>query len=68
MPTQMVWSDGDTAVKEKGVRYCGDYVTGDYRLEILLGVSHWLPDQCADRVADLFLEWASAHPIAVTSQ
>ena len=68
VPTQMVWSDGDTAVKEKGVRYCGDYVTGDYRLEILLGVSHWLPDQCADRVADLFLEWASAHPIAVTSQ
>jgi pimeloyl-ACP methyl ester carboxylesterase len=68
VPTQMVWSDGDAAVKEKGVRDCGDYVTGDYRLEILRGVSHWLPDQCPDRVADLILEWASAHPIAVTSQ
>ena len=67
VPTQMVWSDGDTAVKEKGVRHCGDYVTGDYRLVILRGESHWLPDECPDRVADLILEWASAHPITVSS-
>ncbi len=67
VPTQMVWSDGDAAVKEKGVRDCARYVTGDYRLEILRGVSHWIPDQCPDRVADLILELASAHPIAATS-
>ena len=67
VPTLMVWSDGDAAIKEKGVRDCGHYVTGDYRLEILRGVSHWLPEHAPDRVADLILEWASAHPIAVSA-
>lgn len=63
VPTLFVWSDGDTAIKEKSVRDCANYVTGEYRLEVINGVTHWMPDECPDRVADLLLEWLGAHPI-----
>lgn len=61
VPTMMIWSDGDTAIQEPGVRDCADYVTGEYRLEILRGVTHWIPDECPDRAAELLLEWFAAH-------
>ena len=63
VPTMFIWSDGDDAIKEKGVRDCANYVTGEYRLEIFNGVSHWMPDECPDRVADLLLDWTRSHPI-----
>lgn len=63
VPTLYVWSDGDTAVLDKAARNCGGYVTGEYRFEILHGVSHWIPDEQPDAIADLLLEWFAAHPI-----
>lgn len=63
VPTQMVWSDGDSAITEKGVRDTAGFVTADYRLEILRGVTHWIPDQCPDRAAELLLEWFDRHPL-----
>ncbi len=66
VPTMLIWSDGDTACLEKGVRGSAGYVTADYRLEVLHGVTHWMPDECPDRVADLLLEWLAAHPIPAT--
>jgi pimeloyl-ACP methyl ester carboxylesterase len=62
VPTMYVWSDGDTALLEKGARNTGRYVNGEYRLEILHG-SHWMLDEQPDAVADLLLEWLAAHPI-----
>jgi pimeloyl-ACP methyl ester carboxylesterase len=63
VPTLYVWSDGDTAVLSKAARNCGRYVTGEYRYEVLHGVSHWIPDERPDAIADLLLEWFATHPI-----
>jgi pimeloyl-ACP methyl ester carboxylesterase len=62
VPTMYVWSDGDTALLDKAAHATGDYVSADYRFEILRGVSHWVPDEQADKLADLLLDWFSAHP------
>jgi pimeloyl-ACP methyl ester carboxylesterase len=63
VPTMYVWSDKDVALAEKPARNTVRYVTGDYRFEVLRGVSHWIPDECPDAAADLLLEWFAAHPI-----
>ena len=67
VPTMYVWSDGDIALLEKGARLCGDYVLGEYRLEVLKGVSHWILDEQPDTTADLLLDWLAAHPAASRS-
>jgi pimeloyl-ACP methyl ester carboxylesterase len=63
VPTLFVWSDQDIAVTEKPARDTARYLSGEYRFEILHGVSHWIPDECPDTAADLLLEWFEAHPI-----
>lgn len=62
VPTMYVWSDGDTALLEKGARDCGRYVSGEYRFEVLHG-THWMLDEQPDKVATLLLEWLASHPI-----
>jgi pimeloyl-ACP methyl ester carboxylesterase len=62
VPTLFVWSDGDLAVAEKSARDTARFVSGEYRFEILRGISHWIPDECPDTAADLLLEWFAAHP------
>ncbi len=62
VPTMYVWTDGDTALTEKPARDTANYVTGEYRFEILHG-SHWIPDEQPDKAADLLLEWFDTHPI-----
>jgi len=37
-------------------------VTGPYHLEVLEGVSHWIPEEVPDTVVRLFLEHAG--PVA----
>jgi pimeloyl-ACP methyl ester carboxylesterase len=63
VPALYVWSDGDTAVLGKCAHDCARYVSGEYRFEILRGASHWIPEERADAVADLLLEWFGAHPV-----
>lgn len=62
VPTMYVWSDGDIALAEKPARDTANYVSGDYRFEVLHG-SHWIPDEQPDKAADLLLEWFESHPI-----
>jgi pimeloyl-ACP methyl ester carboxylesterase len=62
VPTLYIWGDGDTAVLTRGAHGCGRYVSGEYRFEILEGVSHWILDEASDRVAEMLLEWFAAHP------
>lgn len=62
VPTLYVWSDRDIAITEKPARETANYVAGPYRFETLHGASHWLPEEKADEVADLLLEWFAAHP------
>jgi pimeloyl-ACP methyl ester carboxylesterase len=63
VPTMFIWSDGDTACLEPGARDNARFVTADYRFEILRDVTHWIPDDEPDRVADLLLEWFAQHPV-----
>jgi pimeloyl-ACP methyl ester carboxylesterase len=59
-----VWGDNDKYVLSKAARTCGRFVYGEYRFEILPGVSHWLFDEKPNAVADLLLDWFVAHPSA----
>jgi pimeloyl-ACP methyl ester carboxylesterase len=58
----VIWSDGDIALREKGARATGDYVLGEYRFEVLKGVSHWILDEQPDTTAALLLDWFAGHP------
>ncbi|MDT5021677.1 MAG: hypothetical protein QOI33_2201 [Mycobacterium sp.] len=61
VPTLYVWSDRDIALMPKSAYDTGRYVTGEYRFEIMPGVSHWIPDEQPDKLAELLLEWFAAH-------
>ena len=61
VPTLHVWSDGDRALGRTGTELTAGYVDGPYRLEVLEGVSHWVPEQAADRLAAVLLEHVRAH-------
>lgn len=56
VPTLMVWGTGDPALDRAGIEACGDYVRAAYRLEILDGAGHWLPETAADRLAPLVID------------
>jgi pimeloyl-ACP methyl ester carboxylesterase len=56
VPTLFVWSDGDPFVSWAAAGRCGHFVSGPYRLQVLNGTSHWLPEQVPDRVAALLTE------------
>ncbi|GAB3777129.1 alpha/beta fold hydrolase [Nocardioides ungokensis] len=51
VPTTLVWSDGDTAIGPRAAGLAAAYVDADYSLEVLEGVSHWIPTQAPDRLA-----------------
>jgi len=53
VPTLHVWSTGDTFLGRAGIEDTARFVDAPYRLEILEGVSHWIPELAADRVAEL---------------
>jgi len=55
VPTTYVWSDGDVAIGRTAAEACGDFVTGDYRFVELPGVTHWIPEQAAGRLATAIL-------------
>lgn len=56
VPTMHVWSDGDVALGRAGAEATARFVDAPYRLEVLAGVSHWIPEQAADQLGPLLLE------------
>ena len=60
VPTLYVWSTGDVALGRYAAEHTGDWVTGPYRFEVLANVSHWIPTEAPDRVAELVLEHAAS--------
>lgn len=58
VPTTHVWSSGDSALDRAGAELCGDYVRAPYRLEVMEGASHWIPDQEPERLAEIIGERA----------
>lgn len=60
VPTTLVWSDGDIAVGRSGVERTAGLVDADYRLVVLEGVSHWIPTQAPEALAEAVLARVSA--------
>ncbi|GAB2461158.1 alpha/beta fold hydrolase [Jatrophihabitans fulvus] len=56
VPTTYVWSDGDAALGRAGAEATERFVKGPYRFEVLPGLSHWIPDEAPDRLAELILD------------
>lgn len=61
VPTMFVWSDADLAVARSGVDATAEYVTAEYRLEVLRGVSHWIPEEAPDVLSQLVLSHIRSH-------
>lgn len=56
VPTTLVWSDGDVAIARHGAELSARYVDAPFRLEVLEGVSHWIPAHEPDRLARAVLD------------
>jgi pimeloyl-ACP methyl ester carboxylesterase len=56
VPTTYVWSDRDAALGRYAAEATARWVEGDYRFEVLEGVSHWIPAERPAELARLALE------------
>ena len=54
-PVLHVWSDADPALGPVATYATAQHVAGPYRLEVLQGVGHWVPERAADRLTALLL-------------
>jgi pimeloyl-ACP methyl ester carboxylesterase len=50
-PTTLLWGDADPALGRTQAAKTAEYVTGDFRLEVLEGAGHWLQFERPDEVA-----------------
>lgn len=55
VPTTYVWSTADAAIGRAAAARCAQYATGPYRFVELDGISHWIPEQAPDALADAIL-------------
>jgi pimeloyl-ACP methyl ester carboxylesterase len=55
VPTTYVWSDQDQAIGPAAAERCGDFVDADFRFVELAGVSHWIPEQAPEALAEAIL-------------
>jgi pimeloyl-ACP methyl ester carboxylesterase len=55
VPTTFVWSDGDVAVTDVGGRFTPQFVEAPYEAVTLKGVSHWIPTEAPDELAEHIL-------------
>ena len=55
VPTTMVWSDRDLYIERASLGGNERFVDADYELVELPGVSHWIPTQAPDALADAIL-------------
>jgi pimeloyl-ACP methyl ester carboxylesterase len=53
VPTLHVWSTGDAFLGRAATEATAQFVDAPYRLEVLEGISHWIPELAGDRVAEL---------------
>ena len=56
VPTTFVWSSGDLAIGRDAAKGCVRYVAGLYRFVQLADISHWIPDQAPDELAEAVLD------------
>ena len=63
VPTRFVWGTEDVAVGRTAAESCSEFVTGDYALVELPGVSHWVPESAPESVVAAV---AAVHSLAST--
>ncbi len=51
VPTHLVWGDGDRYLGPAGAELTARYVTAPYRLTVMEGAGHFLPEEHPDEVA-----------------
>lgn len=56
-PTLFVWSTEDPAIGRAAAVATADLVNGPYRFEMLERISHWIPEEAADAVNRLLLDF-----------
>lgn len=56
VPTTFVWSDEDLAIGRASAEACEQHVTGPFSFVELEGISHWIPEEAPDVLADAILE------------
>lgn len=61
MPTTYVWSTDDVALGREGAELTEKYVEGPYRFVVLEGVSHWVPEEAAERMNEILREHFSPY-------
>ncbi len=55
VPTTHVWSTEDVALDRVGAELTARHASGPYKLEILDGISHWIPEEVPERAAEIIL-------------
>ncbi|WP_229072170.1 alpha/beta fold hydrolase [Actinoplanes sp. DH11] len=55
VPTTYVWSDRDGVVGLTAALRTADWVSADYQLVAMRGVSHWVPEEAPEELADAVL-------------
>ena len=61
VPTLHVWSTRDPALGRTATEQTRAFVDAPYRLEVLEGVPHFIPEVASGRVAELVVEHVRAH-------
>lgn len=64
VPTTYVWGTEDVAIGRVAAEGCAEHVTGDFAFVELPGVSHWVPEQHPDLVAETALARIAGRPAA----
>lgn len=62
VPTLYVWSTEDVAVGSAAAMATEQYVTGPYTFEMLEDVTHWIPEEAPDSLAQALLRHLVNHP------
>lgn len=65
VPSLYVWSDGDVALGRQAAEDTASYVDGAYTFIQLSGVSHWIPDEDPEALAEAVLMHLDQHPVSV---
>ena len=61
VPAQLVWSSGEGPVTRPAAELAHRYVAGPFRYVELCGVSHWIPDEAPETLAELVIEHMAAY-------
>ncbi|WP_217922790.1 alpha/beta fold hydrolase [Miltoncostaea oceani] len=64
VPTLIIWGEADSNMGPVLLERSAATVTGPLRVELLPGVSHWVPEEVPDRVNGLLVDFLGALPAA----